>query len=228
MKNKILLCFYRDWGARVAHQLISDLNDHCEIYTARHTAELTALNASVDFDLIFFLGWSWIIDDNILNSAFCVCMHPSPLPKYRGGSPIQNQIINGEKESAVTFFKMTEGVDAGPIIASHLFSLEGTVADIFQRIEDQCIKTIPTIIKQFSKHKLTFTEQSPTEATYYKRLPPSQSEIKAEDFHLFPSSYFYNKIRMLQDPYPNAYVKCKNNTKLFITNSYGSDYISSC
>ena len=114
MKNKILLCFYRDWGARISDTLIERLSKKYEFYTARHTRELEALNSSVNFDLIFFIGWSWIIEKKILDSSFCICMHPSPLPRYKGGSPIQNQIIKGEKESAVSFFKMTEKIDAGP------------------------------------------------------------------------------------------------------------------
>ena len=43
-------------------------------------------------------------------------LHPSPLPKYRGGSPIQNQIINGESKSAVTLFKINNKIDQGDII----------------------------------------------------------------------------------------------------------------
>ena len=226
MKNKILLCFYRDWGARVSDSLINNLSEKYEFYTARHTKELEALNASVNFDLIFFIGWSWIVKKKILDSSLCICMHPSPLPRYKGGSPIQNQIIKGEKESSVCFFKMTEEIDAGPIISSHPFSLDGNLQDIFDRIESQCVKHIPTIIQRFVENDLTFSEQNLHDATYFARRTPDQSEIKLEDIQKFPASYFYNKIRMLQDPYPNAYIKCKNNTKLFITNSYGSDYIS--
>ena len=42
-------------------------------------------------------------------------LHPSPLPKFRGGSPIQNQIIRGEKISAVTIFKINKIIDGGDI-----------------------------------------------------------------------------------------------------------------
>ena len=45
-------------------------------------------------------------------------LHPSALPKFRGGSPIQNQIIRNIKNSKVTLFKMNEKIDAGPIILS--------------------------------------------------------------------------------------------------------------
>ena len=43
-------------------------------------------------------------------------LHPSSLPQYRGGSPIQNQIIDGIKESEVCIFKMEKEIDSGQII----------------------------------------------------------------------------------------------------------------
>ena len=42
------------------------------------------------------------------------------------------------------------------------------------------------------------------------------SEVKKEDFINMTATELYNKVRALQDPYPNAYVKCKDNTKLLI------------
>ena len=45
------------------------------------------------------------------------------------------------------------------------------------------------------------------------------SEIKIEDFNNFTAEELYNKIRALQDPYPNSFVVCKDGTKLFLTHS---------
>jgi methionyl-tRNA formyltransferase len=226
MSRKILLCYYRDWAKEVSDILINNFSDDYEFYTARHNAELEALHSAIRFDLIFFIGWSSIVKKEILKST-CICMHPSALPKYRGGSPIQNQIINGEQESSVTFFRMTEKLDEGPIISQTPFLLTGALNDILDRIKNICTSSIPTILSRFFNGELHFVEQNHNEATYFKRLTPNQSEIKITGFEKFPASHFYNKIRMLQKPYPNAYIVCKNNTKLFITNSYGSDNISS-
>ena len=67
-------------------------------------------------NIILWYGWSWILPPNIVKEYNCVALHPSPLPKYRGGSPLQNQIINGETISAITLFKMEEGLDNGDVI----------------------------------------------------------------------------------------------------------------
>jgi methionyl-tRNA formyltransferase len=45
-----------------------------------------------------------------------ICFHPSPLPRYRGGSAINWQIINGETETAVSVFWVDPGIDTGPVL----------------------------------------------------------------------------------------------------------------
>ena len=45
------------------------------------------------------------------------------------------------------------------------------------------------------------------------------SEIKLEDFKSFTAEQLHNKIRGLQNPYPNAFIVCKNGTKLYLTES---------
>ena len=83
---------------------------------------------------IFFPDWSWIVSSNIINNYNCVCIHESDLPKFRGGSPIQNQIIRGIKSSAVTIFKINNKIDGGDIYFQKKLSLEGTLDDIFKRM----------------------------------------------------------------------------------------------
>lgn len=46
----------------------------------------------------------------------CICFHPSPLPKYRGGSALNWQIIKGESETAVSVFWVDPGIDTGPVL----------------------------------------------------------------------------------------------------------------
>ena len=204
----ILFCGYRDWAKNIYRSLaISHDIELCE-----SQSKLNSLNPK-DYDIIFFAGWSDIVSDDWTNNASCVCLHPSPLPKYRGGSPIQNQIIAGEKWSAVTLFQMNNKLDQGNIIKQNIFSLHGSLDDIFSRIETLAISMIDDIINSnyFSSYK-----QNEDEATYCKRRTPDMSKIETEDFKNFTAEEIYNKIRCLQNPYPLPYVVCKNNTKLYI------------
>ena len=83
----------------------------------------------IDFrpDLILFYGWSWKISSKLIENCNYIMLHPSPLPKYRGGSPIQNQIINGETKSKVALFIMDDGIDTVAIIAQENISFEGSL-----------------------------------------------------------------------------------------------------
>ena len=139
-------------------------------------------------------------------------LHPSPLPKYRGGSPIQNQIINGEKKSAVSIFIMNQDLDAGPICRQEEISLCGNLDNIFDRIVIAGTKLTLDMLE----NGLNPYEQDHNLATYHERRRPWQSEITIDELESQSAEYLYNKIRMLQDPYPNAYIVGKDGQKLYI------------
>ena len=81
---------------------------------------------------IFFPDWSWIVPNEIIKNYQCICIHESNLPKFRGGSPLQNQIIRGIKKTKSTAFLMNDKLDAGKILLKKDLSLDGTLDEIFQ------------------------------------------------------------------------------------------------
>jgi methionyl-tRNA formyltransferase len=143
-------------------------------------------------------------------------LHPSPLPRYRGGSPIQNQIIAGETSSKVSLFLMIDEVDAGDVVGQQDLSLEGTLDDIFNRIENAGVE----LTLQLLKHGLQRVPQDHSKATFCKRRTPDDSEITAEELASKSAEYLYNKIRMLADPYPNSYILTADGKKLMITKAH--------
>ena len=220
---KIICCTYRDWAREIYRDLEKKFgNDEKLNFQFIHINSKEEY--SEDFirnenpDLILWYGWSWIIPSSITEKFFSVMLHPSPLPKYRGGSPIQNQIINGEKESAVTLFKIDEGIDTGDIIAQKSFSLSGELNDVFRKITSIGIELSTQMIKNFNM--LNLSPQDNSKSTSFKRRKPNQSKIQISDFENYTAEELYNKIRALQDPYPNSFVVCKDGTKLYLTKSH--------
>ena len=67
----------------------------------------------VNPELIFFIHWSNLIKKNLYEKYKCIQFHCSDLPKFRGGSPIQNQIIRGIYKTKITAFKITKKIDSG-------------------------------------------------------------------------------------------------------------------
>jgi methionyl-tRNA formyltransferase len=160
------------------------------------------------------------VKQEIIDKHVCLCLHPSELPKYRGGTPIQNQIMNGETQSAVTIFKMGVGLDDGPVYFQEGFDLTGYLPEIFNRIELLGIKATNRFISDFKNNTAIFIEQNNSNVTTYKRLKPDNSEIKPEDFLNHDAEYFYNKVRSLQKPYPECFIKCKNGKIIIKTIDY--------
>ena len=153
----------------------------------------------IDPKIIFFPDWSWIIPEIIVKEFQCVCFHESNLPKFRGGSPIQNQIIRNIKKTKTTSFIMNEKVDAGDILLQKELSLEGSLDNILSRMIDNDYFLINKIIDgKFKKQKQT------GKITTYKRRKPEESELETLDHS---KKYLYNFIRMLADPYPNAFIR---------------------
>lgn len=207
MKN-VLVCGYRDWAYRLYTLL--DSPD----YSLHYVSDRSLLEKIVEEkqpEFIFFVGWSWIIKEDIINKYKCVCLHPSKLPKYRGGSPLQHQIMNGETESAVTLFLMDEGIDTGDILYQENFHLDGNMKDIFERIVHAGVDGVSEILSgNYKKSK-----QDNSKSSFYRRRTPDMSEITVDDIQNYTSEELFNKVRSLQSPYPNAFMVCKGGTKLF-------------
>lgn len=202
---------YREWALNIYDRLAASTDNTFLIFRSKAQFNVDALD---DFspDLVLFYGWSWIVPTELLERHTCLMLHPSPLPRYRGGSPIQNQIIAGETSSKVSLFVMTDKLDAGDIVGQQDLSLIGTLSDIFKRIEDSGVE----LTRHLLENGLRRVPQDNSVATYCKRRKPSDSEITAEELANEPAEYLYNKIRMLSYPYPNAYIQTADGKRLMI------------
>ncbi|MFW5697659.1 MAG: methionyl-tRNA formyltransferase, partial [Fimbriimonadaceae bacterium] len=78
---------------------------------------------------VFFLHWSWIVPAEIYENHRCVVFHMTDLPYGRGGSPLQNLIVRGHRETKLSALQMTGELDAGPIYLKRPLSLEGSSAE---------------------------------------------------------------------------------------------------
>lgn len=191
-----IFCCHRDW----AKKLFEKLSKKYDMHLITSPKELTFKKIKeINPKFIFFPDWSWMVPSKIINNFQCICFHESDLPKFRGGSPLQNQIINGIKKTKTTAFLMDNGLDTGDILLKKTLSLDGSINNIFDRMITNDYQMITSIID----NKYTIKKQS-GKSTVFKRRKPEESELK----HLnYSNSYLYDFIRMLEDPYPNAFIK---------------------
>ena len=203
---KILAIGYRDWSIKIYKNLAKK-----KIRIKIHKKEVSLKEIKrYKPDFILYYGWSKKISKNIVERYKCIMLHPSRLPKYAGGSPIQNQIIRNVRQSAVTLFRMNEKIDRGNIISQKKISLSGNLNDIFKRIISAgTLLSLKLFKSNYKEKKMKVTK-------VYLRRKPSESEITFKEIKSKSANYLYNKIRMLQDPYPNAYIRTSDGKKLYL------------
>lgn len=86
--------------------------------TSLRTEEFASLLAELDPDIVTVVAYGKILPKNVLDypKYGCVNVHGSLLPKYRGASPMQSAIINGDKKTGITTMYMAEGLDTGDML----------------------------------------------------------------------------------------------------------------
>ncbi|MEN9880934.1 MAG: hypothetical protein RLZZ308_117 [Candidatus Parcubacteria bacterium] len=183
----------------------------------KNNDQIEAILSANDIHIAFFYGWSWMVKEPLISKYMCICLHPSPLPKYRGGSPIQNQIIAGEKESAVSLFVMKAGIDDGDILKQKKMSLNGSLQDIFYRItEIGVILTKEVLHDVIHNCIVTHPQENLDMNPPHKRRTKDQSIFTVQAVNNLSYGDIFNLVRALDVPYPN----------FEITTAHGSYYIN--
>lgn len=164
-----------------------------------------------EIDTVFFYGWSWLVRKEILDEFTCICLHPSPLPRYRGGSPIQHQLVAGETQSAVSIMKMQAGIDDGDLYTQIPFSLDGYLPAILGRITDAGTVATKQYLSDMKEGKVQFMPQTDIDRfPPLRRRKPSDGEVSILIQQHQPYASLYNLVRGLQTPYPSAFIQLKN------------------
>ena len=211
-----LFCGYRDYSIEIFKKLQKRYKNF-HLITKKESLTYSKIK-KITPKYIFFPDWSWIVPENIIKDFDCVCFHESNLPKFRGGSPLQNQIISGIKKTKTTAFLMNSMIDGGDLIMQKDLSLTGNISDIFERMKKNDFEMICQIIQgKFRRRKQKGI------ASFYKRRNPKQSELKNLNFS---NEYLYNFIRMLSDPYPNAFLRIGKKKIIFKNAKFDGKKIS--
>ena len=152
-----------------------------------------------DFDLLFekpdfiiVISYGVILRDNVLNSAPCLNIHPSSLPKYRGASPIKTAILNGDTEMGVCLMKMTPELDAGDVLLRKniLIGENDTNKDIEAKVSNVATE----ILNEYLANPTKYVPVSQGDGATYTRKFTGDDEII--DWKNTPQQ-IHNQIRAL-------------------------------
>ena len=132
-------------------------------------------------DLIVVVAYGKLLPKEILSipSRGCINIHGSVLPKYRGASPIQHAVINGDKETGVTSMYISEEMDAGDIILvkKTAISEDETSLDVSNRLSVLGAELLSETIDAISSNEAKRIPQKYTEATYAPMLTKEMAPI---------------------------------------------------
>lgn len=140
-------------------------------------AKRSTLNASIGI----VAAYGKIIPVEIINlpRLGILNIHPSLLPKYRGPTPIQTTILNGEKETGVTIIKIDEEVDHGPILESRKWKIESRIK--FEELSNELAKfgaeLLIKILPDYLAGKITPQPQDHSRATFTKKFTRDDAKI---------------------------------------------------
>jgi methionyl-tRNA formyltransferase len=144
-------------------------------------------------DFIIVAAFGQLLPKSILDIAPCINLHASLLPQYRGASPVQQSLLNGDKKTGVTSMLMEEGLDTGDILEKVEFAIPDNMrlhALMQQLTNDACELTLSTV-RKFDT--ITPQKQDESQATLCKKIKKSDGEINFED-----AVAIYNKYRAFE------------------------------
>ena len=144
-------------------------------------------------DFIVVAAFGQLLPKSILDIAPCINLHASLLPQYRGASPVQQSLLNGDKITGVTSMLMEEGLDTGPILEKTTFEIPEDMrlyALMAQLTKDACTLTLSTL-RNFDT--LTPQPQDESKASVCKKIKKSDGEVDFSD-----AAVVYNKYRAFE------------------------------
>ena len=131
-------------------------------------------------DFIIVAAFGQILPKDILNIAPCINLHASLLPKYRGASPIQSAILNGDKWTGVTAMQMDVGLDTGDILGYEYCEVgEKTAPQLFSELAEIASKLTPFIIENYEIIKPL--KQINAISSYSPKIKKEDGKIDFED-----------------------------------------------
>ena len=155
-------------------------------------------------DILFVIGWHRIVPQTVLDQAkIKLGIHSSLLPRDRGSSPINWQLIRGERIGGVTLFHLTNEVDAGDIIDSMKYEILDIddVRDVYFKATLSSLYLLEKNWMQIHDLRIKSIPQNQTEVTVNERRKPEDGIIDWSK----SAKNCYDWIRALTHPYPGAF-----------------------
>ena len=158
-----------------------------------------------DVDFILCLGWSQLLDEEVLAlpRLGCVGFHPAQLPFNRGRHPLIWALALGLEQTASTLFLMDATADTGKIISQKVIEIaySDDAESLYHKVMDAAVDQLTEVMHDFENHTLNVIEQSAGEGNAWRKRGKEDGRI---DWRMSSKSV-YNLVRALTKPYVGAH-----------------------
>jgi len=161
---------------------LQEAQSSIEVYQPKSLRTLEAVEkiASCKPDFIVVAAYGKLLPKAILDIAPCINLHASLLPKYRGASPIQSTLLEGEAYAGVTSMLMEEGLDTGAMLGFcfHRVEKNETSGVLFETLAGHAADLTRMTLKHFDA--LDPLAQKSCDATHCKKIKKEEGEVTFE------------------------------------------------
>jgi methionyl-tRNA formyltransferase len=156
--------------------------------------------------LTVLAGYGQIVSEQFINLAprGCINLHGGKLPQYRGSSPMNWALINGEAEFGISIIEVDRGVDTGDVLSERMFQIgtDDTIADLQRQADAAFPEMLCEVVQRIGNGTIERRKQGAAHAVYYPLRFPDDGLILWDQF---TAVEIHNRIRALTDPYPGAF-----------------------
>ncbi len=156
---------------------------------------------NIKCDYIIVAAYGQILPRKILDHAPCINLHASVLPQYRGASPIQQTLLNGDKVTGVTAMLMEEGLDTGDILKIESIAVNDNeiASSLFDRLTSVACDLTTEVLNNFSEY--IPKKQNESLSSHCKKITKADGEVTFSD-----ATIVYNKYRAFT-PWPGIFLE---------------------
>ena len=152
------------------------------VYFSKDNDEILDIIAQYDAPVAVLASFGKIIPERIINAFPCgiINIHPSLLPKYRGTTPIETALLNGDTETGVSVMRLAKEMDAGPLFAQSTVTIEDddTKQSLYEKLATAGAKDLLAVLPGIVAKNASETPQNQAQASFTTQLTKDLSELK--------------------------------------------------
>jgi len=152
------------------------------VYFSRNSEEIREIISRYNADVAVLASFGKIIPDSIINAFPCgiINIHPSLLPKYRGTTPIESALLNGDSETGVSVMRLVKEMDAGPILAQETITIskDDTKQSLYEKLATAGAKALLNVLPDVVTKNAAETAQNQAQATFTAPLTKDLSLLQ--------------------------------------------------